>query len=184
MSEPVPAASATAGAARTAWSVRRARPGDVEAWHALQATIYAEGRAFVGDGAPSAGALAARLRALEPDQGVVLFAAAGGPPIAWAEAYRLGSRRLAHVAMLTIAVADGWRGRGVGTALMDALEEWARRAGVRKLQLHVRAGNDEAIALYRRLGYVVEGVLAGQVAAEGGFEDEWVMARALTAEAG
>jgi ribosomal protein S18 acetylase RimI-like enzyme len=166
------------------WSVRRARPGDAEAWHALQRTIYAEGRAFVGDGAPSAGALAARLRALEPDEGVVVFAVADGRPIAWAEAYRLGSRRLAHVAMLTIAVADGWRGRGVGAELMAALEAWARRARVRKLQLHVRAGNHAAIALYRRLGYVVEGVLAEQVAADGGFEDEWVMARSLTAGAG
>lgn len=184
MSEPVPFGSAAGGAVRTAWSVRPARPGDAEAWHALQATIYAEGRAFVGDGAPAAGALAARLRALHPDQGVVLFAVAAGPPIAWAEAYRLGSRRLAHVAMLTIAVADGWRGRGVGTALMEAIETWARRSRVRKLQLHVRAGNHEAIALYRRLGYAVEGVLVGQVAADGGFEDEWVMARALTAEAG
>ena len=164
MSEPVPFASAPSGTAGAPWGVRRARPADAEAWHALQAAIYAEGRAFVGDGAPSAGALAARLRALEPDDGVVVFALAAGRPIAWAEAYRLGVRRMAHVATLTIAVADGWRGRGVGTALMDAIEQWARRARVRKLQLHVRAGNQGAIALYRRLGYDVEGVLVAQVA--------------------
>ncbi|MFN2323820.1 MAG: N-acetyltransferase family protein [Trueperaceae bacterium] len=183
MSEPVPFASAPSGAARRRWSLRRARPGDAEAWHALQATIYAEGRAFVGDGAPSPGALAARLRSLEPNDGVVVFAVAAGAPVAWAEAYRLGSKRLAHVAMLTIAVADGWRGHGVGTELMVALEAWAHRARVRKLQLHVRARNQAAIALYRRLGYAVEGVLAEQVAADGGFEDEWVMARSLTADA-
>ena len=178
-SAPVPSGSGAA-----AWRLRRARPADAEAWHALQEAIYAEGRAFVGDRAPSAGALAARLRSLEPDQGVVLFAEAAGAPIGWAEAYRLGSKRLAHVVMLTIAVADGWRGRGVGTALMAELEAWARRAGVRKLQLHVRAGNEGAIALYRRLGYAVEGVLVGQVAADGGYEDEWVMARAPGAEPG
>ena len=184
MSDSVPFASAPSDATTTRWSLRRARPGDAEGWHALQATIYAEGRAFVGDGAPSAGALAARLRALEPDAGVVVLAVAAGAPIAWAEAYRLGSKRLAHVAMLTIAVADGWRGHGVGTELMKELEAWARRARVRKLQLHVRARNQAAIALYRRLGYAVEGVLAEQVAADGGFEDEWVMARSLTADAG
>jgi len=181
VSEPVPSVSAPSGAIRAQWSLRRARPGDAEPWHRLQATIYAEGRAFVGDGAPSAGALAARLRALEPDEGVVVFAVAAGGPIAWAEAYRLGSRRLAHVAMLTVAVADDWRGHGVGTALMAEIEAWARRTKVRKLQLHVRAGNQRAIALYRRLGYAVEGVLAEQVAADGGFEDEWVMARRITA---
>lgn len=184
MGESLPFAPAPSGAAAPSWSLRRARPADAEAWHALQKTIYAEGRAFVGDGAPSAGALAARLRALEPDQGVVVLAVAAGAPIGWAEAYRLGSRRLAHVAKLTIAVAEAWRGRGVGTALMHELEAWARRAGVRKLQLHVRAGNQGAIALYRRLGYAVEGVLAAQVAADGGFEDEWVMARHARADAG
>jgi ribosomal protein S18 acetylase RimI-like enzyme len=184
MSEPVSSAVVPSGGARTPWSLRRARPTDAEAWHALQASIYAEGRAFVGDGAPPAGALAARLRALEPGHGVVVVAVAAPGPIGWAEAYRLGSRRLAHVATLTIAVAAGWRGRGVGTALMAELEAWARRERVRKLQLHVRAGNLEAIALYRRLGYRVEGVLVGQVAADGGYEDEWVMARSTAADAG
>jgi ribosomal protein S18 acetylase RimI-like enzyme len=87
------------------------------------------------------------------------------------------------VASLTVAVAPGWRGRGVGTALMGSLADWGRREGVRKLQLHVRAGNQGAIALYRRLGYGVEGVLVEQVAADGGYEDEWVMARSLTEDA-
>jgi ribosomal protein S18 acetylase RimI-like enzyme len=171
-----------AGAQRGAsWSLRRARPDDAEAWHGLQTSIYAEGRAFVGDGAPATATLAARLRALEPGDGTVVLACGPRGPIGWAEAYRLGARRLAHVAMITIAVADGWRGRGVGTALMASIEDWARRERVRKLQLHVRAGNEAAIALYRRLGYTVEGVLVAQVAADDGFEDEWVMARTLGA---
>lgn len=177
--------------ASTPFAVRPARPSDATVWHALQAAIYAEGRAFVGDGAPSVGALEARLRTLEPEDGTVLVAVApegGRPghepparPVAWAEAHRLGARRLRHVAVLTIAVADGWRGRGVGSALMRGLEAWARRTGVRKLQLHVRAGNRGAIALYERLGYVREGVLRAQVADGAGFEDEWVMALDLAA---
>ena len=184
MSEPVPSVAAPSGAASTPWSLRRARAADAEAWHALQATIYAQGRAFVGDGAPPTAALAARLRALEPDQGVVVVAIADAGLIGWAEAYRLGARRLAHVATLTVAVAEGWRGRGVGTALMGSLEAWARRERVRTLQLHVRAGNGGAIALYERMGYRAEGVLAAQVAVEDGYEDEWVMARSLMADAG
>lgn len=174
MSERIPSA------ARTPWALRRARPGDAEGWHALQVPIYAEGRAFVGDGAPSVGALAARLRALEPDAGVVVLAIADAGPVGWAEAHRLGAKRLAHVAMVTVAVAAGWRGRGVGSELLASLERWARREQVRKLQLHVRAGNAGAIALYRRLGFVVEGVLTEQVAHGDGYEDEWVMGRPLT----
>lgn len=163
--------------ARPPVAVRAARAADAGAWHELQAAIYAEGQAFVGDGAPSRATLEGRLRALDPEEGTVLFACPpGGAPVAWAEAHRLGARRLRHVALLTVAVAAPWRGLGVGTVLMRALEAWARREGVRKLQLHVRAGNVGAIALYERLGYRLEGVLRGQVAADGGYEDERVMA--------
>lgn len=178
MSAPYPRSRAMLGDPAVAWTLRAARPSDAVAWQALQASIYAEGHAFVGDGAPSAGALGARLRALDPVQGTVLVAVAtSGELVGWVEAHRMGARRLAHVAVLTLAVAAGWRGRGLGSALMDALAAWAERHGVRKLQLHVRAANAAAIALYRRLGYDVEGVLRDQVACGTGFEDEWVMAR-------
>ncbi len=170
---------------RTAWSVRPARPADAEAWHVLQRGIYAEGTAFVGDGPSAAASLAARLRGLDPSEGHVVLAVAGADPIGWIELHRWASRRLAHVAYLTVAVAPGWRGQGVGTALMAAGHAWAHAQRLRKLQLHVRAGNTGAIALYRRLGYAREGVLRDQVAVAlaggaGGFEDEWIMARHLT----
>lgn len=63
-----------------------------------------------------------------------------------------------HVADLGLMVAADWRRRGVGRALMLGAEEWARGAGVRKLELHVLPYNEAAIALYESLGYEREGV--------------------------
>ena len=63
-----------------------------------------------------------------------------------------------HVADLGLMVAADWRRRGVGRALMLGAEEWARSAGVRKLELHVLPYNEAAIALYESLGYEREGV--------------------------
>jgi len=63
-----------------------------------------------------------------------------------------------HVADLGLMVAADWRRRGVGRALMLGAEEWARTAGVRKLELHVLPYNEAAIALYESLGYEREGV--------------------------
>jgi RimJ/RimL family protein N-acetyltransferase len=50
-----------------------------------------------------------------------------------------------------------WRGRGVGSALIQAAIDWARGHGLHKLSLEVFAHNTAAIALYRKCGFVEEG---------------------------
>jgi RimJ/RimL family protein N-acetyltransferase len=62
-----------------------------------------------------------------------------------------------HVADVGLLVARDFRRRGAGTALMEKAEEWARSAGIRKLELHVFPHNEPAIALYEGLGYEREG---------------------------
>lgn len=51
------------------------------------------------------------------------------------------------------AVRPGFRGRGVGQALLDELERRARERGCCKITLEVHDTNDRAKALYRRRGF-------------------------------
>jgi ribosomal protein S18 acetylase RimI-like enzyme len=60
-------------------------------------------------------------------------------------------------------VADGWRGCGVGTALVAAAIEQARARGLHKLALSVFPHNGAAIALYRKFGFVEEGRLTKHI---------------------
>jgi ribosomal protein S18 acetylase RimI-like enzyme len=60
-------------------------------------------------------------------------------------------------------VAPGWRGRGVGTALVAAAIEWARARGLHKLTLSVFPHNEAAIALYRKFGFLEEGRLTKHI---------------------
>jgi L-amino acid N-acyltransferase YncA len=54
-------------------------------------------------------------------------------------------------------VDRGWRGRGVGSALVAAAVESARGQRLHKLCLEVFAHNSAAIALYRKYGFTEEG---------------------------
>lgn len=89
----------------------------------------------------------------------------------------------AHNADLGITVASGARGRGVGRALMEVVEEWARDVGVERLTLGVFAGNDVAIGLYRALGYEQEGVERAVVRFPDGDVDVIRMAKRVDAAA-
>ncbi len=56
--------------------------------------------------------------------------------------------------LLQMAVAPGWRRRGVGRALVRRLEEDVAELGVVRVRLHARL---EAVSFYRALGYSVRG---------------------------
>lgn len=59
---------------------------------------------------------------------------------------------------LGLAVAPDWRGKGVGTALMRAAEDWARARGAERMVLDLDVHNAGAQRLYERLGYEVEAI--------------------------
>ena len=60
-------------------------------------------------------------------------------------------RRRGHVE--DIVVDESHRRTGVGRALMERSAAWCREQGASQLLLTVWAGNQEAEAFYRRLGY-------------------------------
>ena len=55
-----------------------------------------------------------------------------------------------------LAVAERAEGRGVGRALLEAAEDWARERGWRKLTLNVFETNGRALAVYERFGFEPE----------------------------
>jgi ribosomal protein S18 acetylase RimI-like enzyme len=57
-----------------------------------------------------------------------------------------------------LAVAERTSRRGVGRALVDAADAWARDHGLRNLTLHTGAFNENARAFYAALGFAEEEV--------------------------
>ena len=88
----------------------------------------------------------------------------------------------AHVADLGLMVAATHRRRGVGRALLEAAVSWARRAAVRKLELHVFPWNEPAIQLYEAFGFEREGLRRGHYLRDGVAVDALLMAYHLPPE--
>jgi putative acetyltransferase len=107
----------------------------------------------------------------------VLVAEIDGRVIGYAGLHvREGKRR--HSAWLGIAVHDEFAGRGAGQALMRALLDLADNwVGLVRVDLESNADNERAIAMYRRFGFVDEGVMKKAYFVDGAYVDALLMAR-------
>ena len=63
--------------------------------------------------------------------------------------------------LLNIAVHPDFRGRGIGEALVMEAIRRGGHAGSKWIHLEVRAGNEQAQALYRKCGFIFIGIRKG-----------------------
>ena len=126
-------------------AIRRAGPDDAASLAALLGQL----------GYPvDAAAIPARLRAIEAAGGALFLATvdAAAAGLVGVQAYPV-LHAPAPVAYLTaLVVATSARGRGVGRALVEAAERWARAAGCGRLAVTSAEHRDDAHAFYPRVG--------------------------------
>jgi len=138
-------------------SVRRAQPEDFERWLAVHEAVAAEGK-WIGAELPL------DLDAVREhfDDGVngerrALFLAESE------DGTVVGNFKITvwsfGVADFGMAVLDGWRGKGVGSRLLEAGIAFAREHGAHKIALQMWPHNTGAQRLYEKYGFVVEGRL-------------------------
>jgi len=82
----------------------------------------------------------------------VLVAEYGGDIVATAGYYVSTHPDRAEVAF---AVADAWRGRGIGTRMLECLAEIGRRSGIRTFDAYVLGENRRMIDVFRESGFAV-----------------------------
>jgi L-amino acid N-acyltransferase YncA len=87
-----------------------------------------------------------------------------------------------HVVDFSIYVGREARGRGVGSTLMDAVIERARKLGYHKLVLAGFPFNEAGVALYQRAGFREVGVYKEQGVLDGQWVDTVVMELLLDAD--
>jgi RimJ/RimL family protein N-acetyltransferase len=118
------------------------------------------------------------LARLEKDETFFLVAEVDGVVVATSDInQRRGYEK--HVGVIGIAVEEGFRDLGVGTAMMRVMLEQAKEIGVKVLTLSAFATNKRAIHVYEKVGFVQTGVIPKKNFKEGVYIDEVIMTRLL-----
>jgi RimJ/RimL family protein N-acetyltransferase len=82
---------------------------------------------------------------------------------------------VAHVGTLGMGLLSSHRGRGIGEVLLRRTLDAGRTFGQKKAKLGVCADNTRAAALYRKVGFVEEGVCRKAICIDGVYLDEIIM---------
>jgi RimJ/RimL family protein N-acetyltransferase len=85
-------------------------------------------------------------------------------------------QRIAHVGEFGVSVLKEYWGNGIGEELIKYLINWSNTVGIiRKINLRVRTDNTRAISLYKKLGFLEEGILKRDFFINGEFYDSLLM---------
>lgn len=158
-------------------SIRRSEPADYEALH----QIFSCPKVIWGTlQLPFPSIEAWRKRLAESPEGIYgLVACAENEVVGQLHLVTFPTRpRRQHVGQIGMAVRDDWQGKGVGSALMQAALELADQwLNLRRIELEVFTDNEPAIGLYKKFGFVIEGMSVQYAFRDGQYADVYLMAR-------
>jgi RimJ/RimL family protein N-acetyltransferase len=122
----------------------------------------------------------ARIRnILERDNCTLLVAEDKGKLIGFLSATGGEYQRIRHRAYLVIGILQAYTGQGIGARLFEALDSWAKEHGIHRLELTVMTHNTAAIALYKKMGFDVEGTKRQSMQIDGQYVDELFMGKLM-----
>jgi len=134
-------------------SIREALASDAQAWARLRAQLWPDCPLERHE---------LEVALLARSAGVVALAVRAGEPVGFAEV----SIRADHVegtSSTPVPYLEGWyvaaahRRRGIGTALLEFVEAWARKRGYREIASDAELDNEASILLHGRRGFAEVG---------------------------
>lgn len=88
-------------------------------------------------------------------------------------------QRNRHTARIVVGILQQYTHQGIGKRLFGSLHDWAQGKSITRLELTVMSHNQVAIALYKKMGFLIEGVRRHALKVNGLYVDEFYMARLL-----
>jgi RimJ/RimL family protein N-acetyltransferase len=88
-------------------------------------------------------------------------------------------KRILHRAYIVVGVHSDSRGKGIGKALFIHMMDWAKKVHLHRLDLTVIAENDAAVALYKKMGFEIEGIKRDSLFINNEYIDEYYMSKLI-----
>lgn len=86
-------------------------------------------------------------------------------------------KRTKHSAYIVIGILGNFQNQGIGAKLFEELKIWTKENDIKRLELTVETSNVNAIKLYMKNGFVIEGVKKNTMLVNNKLRDEYMMAR-------
>jgi len=142
----------------SALRIRDTVPEDAPAVSLLIDTVARERRFLAGTSGFSVESTAAFIACVRAAQGVHRVAILNEAIVGWCDITPLSFEGMVHVGRLGMGVLAGFRGKGIGKALLKSALEQAFHQGLERVELEVFRSNAAAICLYEAHGFIREGV--------------------------
>jgi len=89
------------------------------------------------------------------------------------------SSKTKHSVCIAIGVLDSYKGKGVGTSLMDHLHSWTEITNIHRMELVVANPNKTAQKFFKKYGFVEEGIKHHAILYQGAYIDQTYMFKLL-----
>jgi RimJ/RimL family protein N-acetyltransferase len=157
--------------------IRQMREEDLEGFRAVFDTVAQERRFLLVLEAPPLESMRASIQKSIFRRHPRLIALDEGGVIGWCHVIPFEHAIATHSGNLVMGLLPGYRGQHLGERLIRQTLEAADSFGLKRVQLEVFATNAPAACLYRKVGFVEEGVKRRAVCIDGVYIDEIMMAR-------
>lgn len=111
--------------------------------------------------------------------GAVYYAVINERVVGWCDVFPEENPRQSHRGSLGMGLLPDFRGKGIGYSLVTQVLNHAKKQGLEKVELNVYTTNTAAIALYRKAGFVEEGLIKKYRKLDGVYFDCLNMAKFL-----
>jgi RimJ/RimL family protein N-acetyltransferase len=111
--------------------------------------------------------------------GPVYYAINNNRVVGWCDIFPENNPRQSHRGGLGMGLIPEFRGKGIGSQLLSAVLDHAKKFGLEKVELHVYTSNVAAIALYKKFGFEEEGLMKKYRKVDGQYFDCLAMAKFL-----